>query len=264
MGLYKLVNLMPSAAFVGMMWMICYYTFEWNTFRLIFHALHGEKHREMYNRHHKINRVDLLVICVVTVVTLFSNLATAVGAGIGINLIGYAVQSSKSVRLRAKTIVLPSTVDKKYTETDRPGTVDTESSETDRPGKDKEKPPPIEGTAVYEVEGPLFFASVKKFLSLFDLDGDPRDIELHCAKMSVVDYSAVEALVKLADEFQSKGKRLHVRYLRKEHYRQLNKSRDRLDKLASWEVAVELEDEDVSTLKKGREFELMGRRNVGQ
>ena len=33
--------------------------------------------------------------------------------------------------------------------------------------------------------------------------------------MSVVDYSAVEALVKLADEFDNKGKRLHVRYLRK-------------------------------------------------
>jgi len=33
---------------------------------------------------------------------------------------------------------------------------------------------------VYEVEGPLFFGSIKQFMDLFDYDGDPADVELHC------------------------------------------------------------------------------------
>lgn len=38
---YPFVNLMPQAAFVGMMWVIVYYTFEWKSLPIVWHAFTG-------------------------------------------------------------------------------------------------------------------------------------------------------------------------------------------------------------------------------
>eukprot|EP00285_Hemiselmis_virescens_P015174 CAMPEP_0173382432 /NCGR_PEP_ID=MMETSP1356-20130122/4940_1 /TAXON_ID=77927 ORGANISM="Hemiselmis virescens, Strain PCC157" /NCGR_SAMPLE_ID=MMETSP1356 /ASSEMBLY_ACC=CAM_ASM_000847 /LENGTH=138 /DNA_ID=CAMNT_0014336767 /DNA_START=29 /DNA_END=441 /DNA_ORIENTATION=+ len=103
-GAFKLVNLIPAAGFVGMMWMICYYTFEWNSFRLIFHAIQPQSMREKTGRHHKIARADVAVIIVVTIVTLFQDLAIAVACGILLNLVAFAVKSSETVRLLGKRV----------------------------------------------------------------------------------------------------------------------------------------------------------------
>lgn len=251
-ALFHVVNLMPSAAFVGMMWMICYYTFEWNSFRLLFHACHNENNRERFGRHHKIERTDLLVIVVVTVVTLFTNLAMAVAAGIGINLISFAVKSGETVQLKAKTLLLPTAAD--------------QLADPDRPGKDCESDNVVQGTVVYEVEGPLFFGSIRQFMDLFDYDGDPSDVELHCFQLSVMDYSATEALVKLADEYKEKGKRLHLKFLKVENHRLLTKARGMLEGISSWESTVHVndEDEDLEEMRDNLSPEVLRHRHAGQ
>lgn len=255
-ALFKVVNLMPAAAFVGMMWMICYYTFEWNTFRLIFHAIHNDGMRERFNRHYKIERSDVLVVIVVTVVTLFSNLAMAVACGLALNLIAYAVKSGDSVRLKAKILLTPhdtssggdSRADvRKAPQLDAvsaPSLPDSAAGATEEEEAGASGPGAGEGgehgsgdamgegedrkvmTMVYEIEGPLFFGSVKKFLGFFDQDGDPEHIEIHCPRLSIMDYSATEALCKISDEYKEKGKKVHLRFLADEHLRYLQKAKD--------------------------------------
>jgi hypothetical protein len=90
---YPFVNLMPQAAFVGMMWVIVYYTFEWKSLPIVWHALTGLQRREDKAMLLKIKRVDVLVILVTTVVTAFTNLAVGVACGLIVNLTSFAWDS---------------------------------------------------------------------------------------------------------------------------------------------------------------------------
>mmetsp|Transcript_1704 Transcript_1704/g.4313 ORF Transcript_1704/g.4313 Transcript_1704/m.4313 type:complete len:584 (-) Transcript_1704:343-2094(-) len=252
---FKLVNLIPAAGFVGMMWMICYYTFEWNTFRLILHAILPENVRELSGRHHKIARADVLVIVIVTVVTLFQDLAIAVACGILLNLAAFAVKSSSGVRLQAKRVYREGKINGGSQISIPDGPPDSAEGASAAGGGSAEdldaaatKPlrPTAGKVAVYEIEGPLFFASVRTFQELFDVAGDPDDVEIHCAAMNIMDYSATEAIVKLAGEYADAGKRLHLKFLKEEHHRFLKKGRGMLDSLASWETTHVVSDQEES------------------
>jgi hypothetical protein len=65
-----------------------------------------------------------------------------------------------------------------------------------------------------QVEGPLFFASARKFKALFNKEEDPDDVELHCLGMQIMDFSALDAIAKVASEYKALGKRFHLRFLR--------------------------------------------------
>uniref|UniRef100_A0A061SCD8 Sulfate permease, SulP family n=1 Tax=Tetraselmis sp. GSL018 TaxID=582737 RepID=A0A061SCD8_9CHLO len=214
---FPFVNRIPQAAFIGMMWMIVYYTFEWNTFTLVWHAVAPMRTREKNNMFQKIKRVDVLVVLVVTIVTIFTNLAIAVGFGVAINLIAFAWDSSSKVRVT--------------------GTRDVES--IDPSSGD------IQTTRIYEIEGPLFFASARKFKKLFSITDDPDDVELHCTNMQVMDYSALEAISFVASEYAAIGKRLHLRFLKESTHRELAKGRGMLKDLASWRVFHEAGEQEV-------------------
>ena len=68
--------------------------------------------------------------------------------------------------------------------------------------------------ALSQVEGPLFFASARKFKALFTKEEDPDDVELHCMGMQIMDFSALDAIAKVASEYKALGKRFHLRFLR--------------------------------------------------
>jgi len=83
-----------------------------------------------------------------------------------------------------------------------------------------------EGQQVYQINGPLFFASTAKFSESFDVAHDPDVVILDFAQSRVVDHSALEAIDSLADKYRAVGKTLHLRHLSPECRRLLKKAGD--------------------------------------
>ena len=69
------------------------------------------------------------------------------------------------------------------------------------------------GSRVYELNGPLFFGSVKNFHDLFTPEDDPDDVILEFQNSRVADHSAIEAIDTLAEKYLAAGKKLHLRHL---------------------------------------------------
>ncbi|QDT05838.1 C4-dicarboxylic acid transporter DauA [Rubripirellula lacrimiformis] len=79
------------------------------------------------------------------------------------------------------------------------------------------------GSKIYQLHGPLFFASVQSFKDMFDVANDPDDVVIDFYYTRVYDQSGLEAVNGLAEKYEAAGKRLHLTHLSKE-------CRDLLDK----------------------------------
>jgi SulP family sulfate permease len=77
------IEQIPLAALIGVMFVVCEKTFEWGTFRLF----------------GKVPRVDALVVVLVAGVTLAFNLATAVVVGVIVSALVFAWQHAKQIRV---------------------------------------------------------------------------------------------------------------------------------------------------------------------
>ncbi len=82
------------------------------------------------------------------------------------------------------------------------------------------------GSKVYELHGPLFFASVRNFQDLFECKSDPDDVIIEFQHSRVMDHSAIEAIDTLAERYLNAGKTLHLRHLSPECRRLLQKAGD--------------------------------------
>lgn len=159
--LAPLIEQIPLAALVGVMFVVAQQTFAWGSLRV-------------WN---KVPRHDVLVIAAVTVITVLTDLATAVLCGIVIAALNFAWQHARDL----------------YAD---------HELEADGSGK-----------KLYRLHGTLFFASIKPFLALFDPAGDPAHVTLDCRHLSFVDYSAIEALKTLRERYARAGKHLRVVHL---------------------------------------------------
>ena len=154
-----LIEMIPVAALVGIMFMVVIGTFEWGSFNLL----------------NKIPREDSFVGILVAVVTVFTDLAIAVVVGVIATALVFAWKQARHIY------------------------VETHINEN--------------GSKVYAVHGPLFFASVHRFGELFDIKRDPEDVIIDFAFSRVADHSAIEAIDTLADKYMKQGKTLHLRHL---------------------------------------------------
>ncbi|MFV3324865.1 SulP family inorganic anion transporter [Pseudomonas sp. NY15372] len=157
--LSPLIERIPLAALVGVMFVVAQQTFAWASLRVL----------------HKVPASDVLAIVAVTVVTVFTDLATAVLFGIVIAAINFAWQHAREL----------------YADSHDDG----------------------EGGKVYQVHGTLFFASTTPFLNQFDPAQDPASVTLDCKHLSFVDYSAIAALKTLRERYAKAGKHLRVVHL---------------------------------------------------
>ena len=155
----NLIEQIPLAALVGVMFIVVIGTFEWSSFRIL----------------KKVPRADAFVLILVSGVTVATDLAIAVVVGVIVSALVFAWEHAKHIK------------------------VTTTLNEM--------------GGKVYELEGPLFFASVKNFGDLFDVKNDPDDVVIEFQKSRVYDHSAVEAIDALAERYVKAGKRLHLRHL---------------------------------------------------
>jgi sulfate permease, SulP family len=82
------------------------------------------------------------------------------------------------------------------------------------------------GSKIYQLHGPLFFASVTSFREMFDVTRDPSDVVIDFYYTRVYDQSGLEAINALAERYVSEGKRLHLTHLSPECRRLLDNAGD--------------------------------------
>ncbi|MEO0371726.1 MAG: SulP family inorganic anion transporter [Pseudomonadota bacterium] len=165
-----LIEQIPLAALVGVMFMVVIGTFAWNSFKIM----------------RKVPLTDAIVIVLVTVVTVFFDLATAVVVGVIVSALAYAWNNAS--RISAKRHDTP------------------------------------EGARVYQVQGPLFFGSSEGFVELFDPAQDPSAVIVDFAESRVVDQSALNAIETVAAKYEAAGKQLQLRHLSRDCHKLLQKA----------------------------------------
>ena len=85
------------------------------------------------------------------------------------------------------------------------------------------------GSHIYQLHGPLFFASVSSFNSLFDPSNDPDDVVIDFYYSRVYDQSGLEAINKLTEKYKALNKRLHLRHLSVECQHLLDRASDAVE-----------------------------------
>jgi SulP family sulfate permease len=164
----SLIERIPMAALVGVMFVVVVATFEWSSLRIM----------------GKIPATDAFILVLVSAVTVFTDLAIAVVVGVIVSALVFAWEHAKHININ--------TYDDK------------------------------QGSRVHELNGPLFFGSVKNFLELFSPEADADDVIIEFQNSRVADHSAIEAIDTLAERYIRAGKTLHLRHL-SEDCRQLLK-----------------------------------------
>ncbi|MGB7347135.1 MAG: SulP family inorganic anion transporter [Pirellulaceae bacterium] len=82
------------------------------------------------------------------------------------------------------------------------------------------------GSKIYQLHGPLFFASVTSFKDMFDVANDPDDVVIDFYYTRVYDQSGLEAINQLAERYEAAGKRLHLTHLSAECQTLLDRAGD--------------------------------------
>jgi SulP family sulfate permease len=136
----------------------------------------------------KIPASDAFVLVLVSGVTVATDLAIAVVVGVIVSALVFAWEHAKHIRVEAFT--------------------------------------DEQGSKVYELHGPLFFASVRNFQDLFNCKEDPDDVIIEFQHSRVMDHSAVEAIDTLAERYVNAGKTLHLRHLSTDCRQLLHKAGD--------------------------------------
>ena len=168
----SLIEQIPLAALVGVMFMVVIGTFAWNSLRIMT----------------RIPLTDAVVIVLVTGVTVAYDLATAVIVGVIVSALAYAWSNARRIRV-----------------------IERDSIRTP-------------GAHVYEIEGPLFFASTDKFAELFHPESDPDVVIVDFMRSRVVDQSALQAIEDLAAKYAARGKTLRLRHLSRDCHKLLSKA----------------------------------------
>ncbi|MEM1021767.1 MAG: SulP family inorganic anion transporter [Pseudomonadota bacterium] len=136
----------------------------------------------------KIPLTDAFVILLVTAVTVMFDLAIAVVVGVIVSALAYAWSNATRIHvLSHDSVSLP-------------------------------------GAKVYEINGPLFFASTDRFAELFDIESDPEAVIVDFLRSRVVDQSALQAIEDLAARYEAAGKTLRLRHLSRDCHKLLTKA----------------------------------------
>ncbi len=166
----SLIEQIPMAALVGVMFIVVIGTFEWSSIRIF----------------SKIPRHDAFVLVLVSGVTVATDLAIAVIVGVIVSALVFAWEHAKHINVKS------------YIDDN--------------------------GSKIYELNGPLFFGSVKNFRELFSPLNDPSDVIIEFQNSRVTDHSAIEAIDSLAEQYIKAGKKLHLRHLSEECKQLLDKA----------------------------------------
>ncbi len=171
--LSRVIERIPMAALVGVMFMVVIGTFEWASLRMF----------------QRMPRTDVFIMVLVAGYTvLMHDLASAVILGVIVSALVFAWKHATHMG-----------ADIKHNEF---------------------------GSKIYQLHGPLFFASVSSFKDMFDIAKDPDDVVIDFYYSRVYDQSGLEAINTLAEKYEGHGKRLHLTHLSPECRILLDKAGD--------------------------------------
>lgn len=153
-----LIEAIPLAALVGLMFFVVIKTFAWASLKTL----------------KQVPKEDYLVMLLVTITTVFTDLAIAVLMGVVASALVFAWKSAHHI--------WADTIEK-------------------------------DGSKIYRLHGPLFFGSISRFRDIFDPKNDPEDVVLDFGQCRVWDHSALEVIDSVATRYQENGKRLHITHL---------------------------------------------------
>lgn len=139
-----------------------------------------------FNIINKVPKWDIATIVIVTVMTVIFDLAIAVLAGVVISALLFSWENALKIRARKS-------IDE-------------------------------HGIKHYEIFGPLFFGSTTLFLTKFDMEEDPDEVIIDFKDSRVMDLSAIEAINKVAENYQRLGKNIHLRHLSTDCVRLIKKA----------------------------------------
>lgn len=155
----SLIEQIPIAALTGVMFMVVIGTFEWSSFRVM----------------KRVPRADAFIIVLVSSVTVFTDLAIAVGVGVVASALVFAWEKSQHI------------------------TTTTSLGEN--------------GTKIYHLNGPLFFASIPRFRDLFDPAADPDCVVVDFRASRVYGHAGLDAIDRLVERYTKINKRLRLVHL---------------------------------------------------
>lgn len=124
------------------------------------------------------SRSDAFVMVMVTLLTVVFDLAVAVTAGVVVAALVFAWEHAERIILSDST----EEIDGKLIKT-------------------------------YKVHGPLFFASSKNFIDMFDADNDPDSVKIDFMHSRVYDHTGIEAIDSLTQKYLAKGKKITLIHL---------------------------------------------------
>lgn len=81
-----------------------------------------------------------------------------------------------------------------------------------------------DGAKLYEIWGPLFFASTTIFLDKFTPQDDPDEVIVDFLESRIADHSGIETIQKLTNRYAKIGKKVTLRHLSPDCRRLLNKA----------------------------------------
>ncbi len=168
-----IVEIIPLASLVGVMVVVVIKTFAWPSLKLLT----------------RIPKEDAFTIILVTVITVLTDLAIAVIAGVIVAALVFAWKSARHIW-----------VEEEY---------------------DEQK-----NIKIYKLHGGLFFGSIANFKELFDVKNDADEVYIDFKSSRVWDHSALEAIDALALKYKSVGKKLHLLHLSEDCKLLLNNARD--------------------------------------
>ena len=164
-----IIEQIPLAALVGVMFMVVIGTFAWQSLTIM----------------RRIPVMDAFVIILVTLVTVWHDLAVAVVVGVIVSALAYAWNAARRI-----------------------------DANIDMEGE----------TKIYKISGPLFFGSIEGFTELFTVKDDPDRVIVDFANSRVVDQSALQAIEALAGKYTQAGKSLRLRHLTRDCHALLNRA----------------------------------------
>ena len=168
-----IIEQIPLAALVGVMFMVVIGTFAWQSLTIM----------------RRIPLIDAFVIILVTVVTVWHDLAVAVVVGVIVSALAYAWNAARRI--------------------------DASTETTSEDGVE---------TKVYKLQGPLFFGSIEGFTELFTVKDDPDTVIVDFAGSRVVDQSALQAIEAIAGKYTQAGKSIRLRHLTRDCHKLLNRA----------------------------------------
>lgn len=165
--LYPLINKIPVASLAGIMFLVTYFTIEWDSGIVVLGSLLPLKLRNRWGIYTKVKRSDVFIMLIVVAVTLTFDLAIAVAVGTVVACLLFSWDAGTRLTM-------------------------------DRQVSDDGK------KVVYSVSGPIFFGSITPFMNLFpDPRTEPKDVTVLLENAEVYDWSAMVAIKKLHERFDN-------------------------------------------------------------